>query len=308
MIADFGIFGGDGRSCYLAAELLRRGHRVAVYSLSQESGAKAVLREAGGLKTAGSLRELVQSAPVLAGPVPFSRYIRKEAAEESCGRGSGNSCSDDLTQEELLRCLAGGQRLFAGQLPAEFTEKAEAAGVSCVDFLKEEAVLSENAVLTAQGCLAEILRAWPGKLAAANVLVLGYGCCGSEIAGMLGSIGARVTVCVRRVESAWKAAQRGLCVCYAEGLAEELGRQDVIINTVPARLLGIELLKKLRRGALLVEIASQPGGFSPGEARECGVNAIFCPGLPGKYCPLGAAAAMADCLCNCGSSQAAGNK
>ncbi len=298
MIADFGIFGGDDRSCYLAAELLRRGRRVAAYALTTGEGAAAVLRAASGLQTAKSLRELAQSAPVLVGPVPFSKYIGKSAAEKS---------GDDLTQEELLSCLSQGQRLFAGQLPAAFAKEASAAGAVCIDFLKEESVLSENALLTAQGCLAEILCAWPEKLAAAKVLVLGYGCCGSAIAQLLHRVGAEVTVCVRRVESAWEAAQQGLRVCYAQGLAEELTGQDIIVNTVPARLLRLELLKGLRNGVLLVEIASQPGGFSPAEAQECGINAIFCPGLPGKYCPRGAAAAMADCLCS-REDRAAGKK
>ena len=293
MLADFGVFGGDERSCYLAAELARRGHRVITYALKGEDKISA---QQCKITAAESLAELADGAKVLVGPVPFSRYIKNKSLETVNEGKRLSAMSDELTQENVLCCLKGGQTMFAGQVPHEFAKHANQAGVCLFDFLEDDLLLRENAVLTAEGCLAEVITTWPGKIRNSNVLVLGYGCCGSEIAKVFAGLSAHVTVCVRRVVSAWQAAEQGFFVCYMEGLSGKLSGQDIIINTVPSKILGKELLEQISRQAILVEIASPPGGFFDCEAEECGVNVLHLPGLPGKYCPRGAADAMADCL------------
>ena len=66
-------------------------------------------------------------------------------------------------------------------------------------------------------------------------------------------------------------------------------RFRLVFNTVPAHILGKEQLALLPKGALLIELASAPGGFDPELALGHHLKVCYAPGLPGKYCPETAA-------------------
>lgn len=288
MKADFGIFGGDDRNKYLAAELGRRGYEVITYAMACSRKHESVMPVPDNFELAGTLAELVQSAAVLVGPVPFSRYV--------VSNDSIHSEEKELTEEMLLENLHEGQCLYAGGIPEGFLSRAQKKGAVCRDFLKDDLFLQDNAWMTAEGCMAELLAAWPGCIKGSRILITGCGSCGRAIAQLLKQAGAEVTVCVRSVSSAWKAHEEGCAVSYFESLDEKLTEQDIIINTVPALVLKEAQLQKVRPDALLVEIASAPGGFLREAVNQAGLTAIWCPGLPGRYSPYGAAKAMANCL------------
>ena len=48
--------------------------------------------------------------------------------------------------------------------------------------------------------------------------------------------------------------------------------------------------------ALLLELASQPGGFDRNLAENIGIRTIYAPGLPGKCAPYGAAELMREAI------------
>ena len=58
---------------------------------------------------------------------------------------------------------------------------------------------------------------------------------------------------------------------------------EYIYNTIPALVLEGEILKKVEKDALIIDIASGRGGLDYQEAEERQLNALHCLGLPGKY-------------------------
>ncbi len=284
MKAKIGIFGGDDRHCYLANELILRGHEVWVWELGNERGACPILSEFQKVKPAKTFSQLAEVCQVLAGPVPFSKYL---AAKEK-----GN----EKFQNTLCAHVRAGQHFFAGGIPGELKSALEGKGVLVTDYLTRDSFLERNAQLTAQGCVAEVIRAYKKRLRHAKVLVAGFGFCGREIARTMRGVGAEVTVCVRRMQSAWEAYEAGFSIAYYEQLNDLLPGVDIVINTVPVQVFPENRLKSAKAGTLFVEIASAPGGFSPEMAESFGLRVILCPGLPGKYVPAGAAEAMADCM------------
>lgn len=275
-----GIFGGDDRHCYLANELILRGHEVWVWELGNRGRECPVLSEFHRAGMAKDFSELAERAEVLAGPVPFAKYL---AAKENF-------------EHVLQKGLRSGQHFFAGGIPEGLSLTLQKQGVKITDYLKTEGFLKKNAELTAQGCAGEVIGAWKGSLKRARVLVTGFGCCGREIARVLRGVGAEVTICVRRMQSALEAYEEGFGICYYEQLGSILPETDIVINTVPARVFGEGQLRRAKSGTLFVEIASAPGGFLPEVAKGFGMQVMLCPGLPGKYAPQGAAEAMAECI------------
>ena len=151
-----------------------------------------------------------------------------------------------------------------------------------------------NAALTAQAAAALLKE--ERTLAGAKVLVLGWGRVGSLTARALTGEGAAVAVWARRPESLAWAGAMGFDTLSPEGLDGDLGAYEIIVNTVPAPVLTEERLGRTRQDALLVELASAPGGIDAAAAREQGRRYLAAPGLPGKYAPARAAEILRDAV------------
>ena len=60
---------------------------------------------------------------------------------------------------------------------------------------------------------------------------------------------------------------------------------DVIFNTVPAPVIGEELLSRQGPDTLLLELASAPGGIDRAAAEKRGLFLLDAPSLPGRFSP-----------------------
>lgn len=151
-----------------------------------------------------------------------------------------------------------------------------------------------NAQLTAEGAVA-LLRPEMG-LSGAHVLLLGYGRIARLLARELQKAGALVTAAARSGEQrAWAEAE-GIEALPLDALSGALDRFDVIIGTIPAPVLTEPLLSLVRKDALLLELASAPGGIDAAAAHERGLRYIRAPGLPAKYAPERAAVILRDAV------------
>lgn len=182
----------------------------------------------------------------------------------------------------------------------QITEPAEADMVipppwdAAARYARSEAFQIGNAALTAEGAVA-LLRPEAG-LSGAHVLVLGYGRIGRLLCRELQKTGALVTVAARSAEQrAWAAAE-GSESTPLEALAGKLGGFDILINTIPAPVLTEALLRLVSPGALLLELASAPGGIDAAAAHEQGLRYLRAPGLPAKFAPARAAEILRDAV------------
>ena len=138
----------------------------------------------------------------------------------------------------------------------------------------------------------------PITLHSARVLVVGYGRLGKVLARQLRGLGARVTVAARScTDLAW-AQVWSYGVERSDQLSGWLCSYDLVINTVPAPILGREELSDLKPGCLVIDLASKPGGVDLAAAAEMGVKVIWALSLPGKVAPVTAALAIKAALYN----------
>jgi len=151
-----------------------------------------------------------------------------------------------------------------------------------------------NAALTAEGAAALLAEERP--LAGAAALVLGFGRVGSLTARALREAGCAVTVAARRRESRAWAEAAGLAALDTKDLPAALPAFAFIVNTVPAPLVTEELVALCRPDAVLLELASAPGGIDAAAAKEQGKTYLRAAGLPGTYAPERAAAILRDAV------------
>ena len=101
----------------------------------------------------------------------------------------------------------------------------------------------------------------------------------------------------KKSDRAWIEAM-GYAPLDIGALSGGLGDFELIVNTVPAPVLPEPLLRELRPGTLLLELASAPGGFDPAAAEGLGLRVLRAPGLPGKTAPRTAAELLRESVYN----------
>jgi len=185
-----------------------------------------------------------------------------------------------------------GTLIFAGRVSAEARRQAAAQDCPVVDYMQDETLLWQNAVLTAEGALGLLLAAKPTVLWGSGLVLTGYGRVAQCLARRLAGLGVRVTVAARRGETRAQAGADGFAAATLADLADAAPLPEYFVNTVPAPVLTQQLLEALPTGAYLLDLAAAPGGVAlPRESREAvcrqrGISYVTAPGLPGRVAPV----------------------
>ena len=186
----------------------------------------------------------------------------------------------------LLQKAKPGAVAFGGRVSAEAAAAAEKAGVTLLDYLAREELARLNAVPTAEGCISLLLQNRPRTIWGSRALVLGFGRCGAALAERLAALGAKVTVFARGPAARALAKSRNLGAAGPDRLDGALTAAEIVVNTIPAPVLTEKELRKLPGGALVVDLASLPGGTDFEAARARGVRAIHALSLPARCAPV----------------------
>ena len=156
----------------------------------------------------------------------------------------------------------------------------------------DELFLRRNAQLTAEGAICRAMQKMEHALLGSTCLVTGFGRIGQELASRLVAMGAFVIVCARS-EIQMRAAHAGGAHPVPLGqMGSAAFAADVIFNTVPARVLGEDVLTVVKPHALILELASAPYGVDLAAAKRLGVHVEVEGGVPGRYAPYEAGAAL----------------
>ncbi len=268
----FAILGGDSRAAALCTLLAEDGHKVNTYCLEKAHPPPEIPAE-------GCLQSAVYGADWVLLPSPA----------EKAGMLSTPLSAQSLEMEELICALWPGQVLCGGRLSAGSSLAAVRAGLRVCDLMQRRDFTVGNAAITAEGAVQLLLSAAPRCLMGCHVLVTGWGRIASILAPRLHALGAYVTVAARKAGDRAMAAARNLGCCSFKALGLVIEDVDYVVNTVPAPVLDEKLLRRMKKNAVLLELASAPGGYDAQAAESLGLKCISAPGLPGTYAPLSAA-------------------
>ena len=128
------------------------------------------------------------------------------------------------------------------------------------------------------------------------MLITGFGRIAQELALRLAALGTFVIVCARNEMQMRRAHELGAHPVPLAQAASACRQADVIFNTVPAHVLGKNELDRIRADALVIELASLPYGMNMEMARHMGVHVQLESGIPGRYAPMNAGAALFEAL------------
>ena len=255
--------------------MLQDGHRVHSYALEKAELPAEVTRDS-------SLHACVYGADCTILPVP---------AENGPLLNTPLS-TQALPLSELWASLWPGQLVIGGKFSEQSAAEALREKLALADLMRRADFVTGNAALTAEAAVGLLMRESERAVQGSRCLVLGFGRIGKALAHKLHALGAQVTVAARKDADRALAEALGHESLALDSLEGEIGEYDRIVNTVPARVLGDAALCCVSPEAVLLDLASAPGGYDRTLAKNIGLRALTAPGLPGRCLPRSAAELM----------------
>lgn len=165
-----------------------------------------------------------------------------------------------MTIEELLKGINPSAIVFGGQIQPNLQKAFEENNIAYRDYIKREELSIKNAVPTAEGAIEIAIAETPITIHGCKALVLGYGKIGKILSKDLYGMGALTYVEARKYADLAMIESHGYEPLPLESLKDHIREFDIIFNTVPAMLLDGEILSRVKKDALIIDLASKPGG------------------------------------------------
>lgn len=274
---NFLIIGGDDRLVELANIFSEKGYNAYTYGMEKAVGCQA--------KNFTSLDEAVSECNVIIGPIPFSKELNKVNSLYT---------QEAIEIDSLFSKIKPEKKLFFGALNKNSRELAEQYNIKYNDYYYEESYQILNAIPTAEGAIALMVSETEKTVFGQKVLILGYGRIGKLLSEYTKALGAEVYVEARKdADLTWIKA-KGMNAIHLNHLDDYIGDMDIIVNTIPALIIDSNKLELISQEALILDLASLPGGVDFASAKQRGVKAIHALGIPGKIAAKSAAEYIYD--------------
>lgn len=267
------IFGGDQRQLFAAEVLKQKGFSVALYGFAETASFRLPV-------PAETPQEALHNVEAILLPLPYRKGEMLNMPFSSV----------PMRVDDLLCLMPAEIPLFVGKADALLPR-----GV--IDYNADEAFQIRNAVSTAEGAIRVAMEQLPRTICGAVCLVVGAGRIGRHLAMLLRAFGAEVFLSSRKAADLAKTEAAGLRAIRTDAISEVVGSADVVFNTVPAPVVTREVVLRMKKQSVILDLASGEGGTDGKAAAEAGIRMIHAPGLPGRFTPRSAGEAVADTVC-----------
>lgn len=278
MYNSVGFIGGDKRQLYCANAFLKDGMKVTISGFSDIKSFSQI-EKSSVIDTAIKSDFLVLPLPCIKGGFINAPFSKEKIKLDS----------------ELINAM-NGKKIFCG-IKEKLLSVAPNLKNFVYDYSDREEFSIYNAVATAEGAIEIALREFEGTISHSKVLVCGYGRIGKVLTDMLISLNADVTVSARKLSDLAFISTKQ-CKGVKTSSLGTLQPFDIIFNTVPALVFDAKTLSHIAKNALVIDLASAPGGVDFAAASRMEICTIHALSLPGKSAPKTAGEIIKDTITN----------
>lgn len=186
---------------------------------------------------------------------------------------------------EMLSGMAPHAHIILGWADKNLKAHADALGIEIHEYEWDRSLMLRRTPAIIEGLLKIVIENTAITIHDSNVCVVGQGTIGAVLARTLVTLGARTHVAARNPEQRSAAFVAGATPHVLEELPELAPKLDMLFSTVPSRVVGENVLSRLPKHALLVDLAAPPGGIDFETAQKLGLKAIWGRGL-GSRAPV----------------------
>lgn len=243
-----------------------------IYILGLEKAKE--LENSSNMRICRNLEQVLENAEIVISSIPFTRD----------GITINMPLSDNKIKINEFMNLMKDKTLIAGTIPNNIYEKYK--GVEIIDIMKNEKLAILNTIATAEGAIKEIIENTQVNVHGSKIMILGFGRVGKTLAKKLDGLSAKITVVSKEEEELAWAEVYGYTNVQLNKIEDVIKDYDVIVNTIPHIILQGDILQKINKDTLLLDLASGEGGINKEEAQENKINLIKALGIPGKISPI----------------------
>ncbi|MDE7390343.1 MAG: dipicolinate synthase subunit DpsA [Lachnospiraceae bacterium] len=272
------VIGGDKRQIYMGLSFIRDGYNVIFYGVD-----KCTMVD----EDYSSLRQAVSKSSCIVLPMPLTKDGVTLFTPLSDKKIPLDNTFSQLIRDKNIFCT--NSRILK--------QTGDYTGARIYDYLDREELAVLNAVPTAEGAIEVAMSNYQRTINSSSCLVAGYGRIGKVLSRLLAALGANVTVSARNLNDLTWIRLNGHSAIHTDDIADS-GRYDIIFNTVPTLIFDQKTLAKTAKNALVIDLASAPGGVDFDACDKLQIRAIHALSLPGKVAPVTAGEIIKNTICN----------
>ncbi|WP_373896056.1 dipicolinic acid synthetase subunit A [Virgibacillus natechei] len=186
--------------------------------------------------------------------------------------------------------------IFTGITNDYLSTATAEADISLIPLLDRDDVAIYNSIPTAEGAIMMAIEHTDYTIHSSRVNVVGFGRVGNTVANKFAALGAKVSVTASSIKELARITEMGLTAVPLVNLSAYTNECDLLINTIPAPVVKKESIQNLPPHALILDLASNPGGTDFDYAKQRGIPAILSKSLPGIVAPKTAGKILADVI------------
>ena len=183
-------------------------------------------------------------------------------------------------EEPEILALPEEITLICGNINEMYAKTLEDKKIKHINLLADEKFAIKNANLTAEGVLAIILEKYRKSIYDASYMILGGGRIAKALAILFSKLGLRFSIVTFNPKKYPEYFLYTNNVFFKTEFVEKLGEYQIIINTIPSRIIDDEIMKKIPCDTMMIETASVD---CLDKTKVENFDFIPAPALPKKY-------------------------
>jgi dipicolinate synthase subunit A len=185
----------------------------------------------------------------------------------------------------MLSGMAPSAHIILGWADKHLKAHAQALSIGLHEYEWDRSLMLQRTPAILEGLLKIVIENTAITIHSSTACVVGQGTIGTVLTRYLVALGAHTHIAARNPEQRAAAFVAGATPHLLEELPELAPRLDFIFSTVPTRVIGEDVLSRLPKSALIVDLAAPPGGVDFEAAKRLGLVAIWGRGL-GSRAPV----------------------
>lgn len=199
-------------------------------------------------------------------------------------------------KKEWFLKLNKSTQVFTGITNDYLSSAAKESSISLNSLLDRDDVAIYNSIPTAEGAIMMAIEHTDYTIHSSRVIVVGFGRVGNTVANKFAALGAKVSVSGSSIKDLARINEMGLTAIPLSELDAYTSECDLLINTIPAPVVERDSIQHLPPHALILDLASKPGGTDFSYSEQRGIQAILARSLPGIVAPKTAGKILAEVI------------
>src|SRR5215470_1068601 len=190
-----------------------------------------------------------------------------------------------IPDRALLAGMAPNAHIILGWADENLKAHADALSIALHEYEWDRSLMLARTPAIIEGLLKIVIENTDITIHGANACVVGQGTIGPVLTRYLVALGARTAVVARNPEQRAAAFVAGASPHTFDELPALAGDMNLLFSTVPTRVVGEEVLSRLDKATLIVDLSAPPGGVDFDAAKRLGLKCIWARGL-GSRAPV----------------------